>query len=160
MWIQHDISVNFHHENLFQKIKEVFYSHHQNWVRHHWWCLILHGVIRPTINSNNSFKLTLTWSRSEYYFGWLVCIDLCKMSNKLFLFLKYLFLIFIIFQLVILFHGFLFFSADVADVGPLNSDWSDLTSDQLENKLSTADRRSAEEFFMELKSAEFWLLTE
>ena len=81
-------------------------------------------MIRPTINSNNSFKLTLTWSRSEYYFGWLVCIDLCKMSNKLFLFLKYLFLIFIIFQLVIFFHGFLFFSADVADVGPLNSDWS------------------------------------
>ena len=83
-------------------------------------------MIRPTINSNNSYKLTLTWSRSEYYFGWLVCIELCKMSNKLFLFLKYLFLIFIIFQLVILFHGFLFFSADVADVGPLNSDWSDL----------------------------------
>ena len=71
-------------------------------------------MIRPTINSNNSYKLTLTWSRSEYYFGWLVCIDLCKMSNKLFLFLKYLFLIFIIFQLVILFHGFLFFSADVS----------------------------------------------
>ena len=68
--------------------------------------------VRP---SNNSFKLTLTWSRSEYYFGWL-CIDLCKMSNKLFLFLKYLFLIFI------LFHG-IFQLMRVRREG-LNSDWS------------------------------------